>query len=141
MHVAGLKYTIDTSIEPTLTSTPEGMWQAGPTGDYRVKDVQVYNKKNGEYEPLDLEKTYTVGGINYTLRSSGDGCAMFAKAKLVKDYIGEDYLITCAYVKAFSGKDEKGLPHIATKKSPLSSYKNYLLDYENPNGSGRITVK
>ena len=141
LHVAGLKYTIDTSIEPTLTSTPEGMWQAGPTGDYRVKDVQVYNKKNGEYEPLDLEKTYTVGGINYTLRSSGDGCAMFAKAKLVKDYIGEDYLITCAYVKAFGGKDEKGLPHITTKNSPLSSYKNYLLDYENPNGSGRITLK
>lgn len=141
LHVAGLKYTVDSSIAPTLSSTPEGLWQAGPTGEYRVKDVQVYNKETGEFEPLDLNKTYTVGGINYTLRSSGDGCAMFAKAKLVKDYIGEDYLITSAYVKAFSGKDEKGLPHISSKNSPLASYKNYPLNYENPNGSGRITIK
>lgn len=141
LHVAGLKYTVDSSIAPTLSSTPEGLWLAGPTGEYRVKDVQVYNKSTGNFEPLDLNKTYTVGGINYTLRSSGDGCAMFAKAKLVKDYIGEDYLITSAYVKAFSGKDEKGLPHISSKNSPLASYKNYPLDYENPNGSGRITIK
>lgn len=141
LHVAGLKYTVDSSIAPTLSSTPEGLWLAGPTGEYRVKDVQVYNKATGEFEMLDLNKTYTVGGINYTLRSSGDGCAMFAKTKLVKDYIGEDYLITSAYVKAFGGKDEKGLPHISSKNSPLASYKNYPLDYENPNGSGRITIK
>lgn len=141
LHVAGLKYTVDSSIAPTLSSTPEGLWLAGPTGEYRVKDVQVYNKSTGEFEPIDLNKTYTVGGINYTLRSSGDGCSMFAKAKLVKDYIGEDYLITSAYVKAFGGKDEKGLPHISSKNSPLASYKNYPLNYENPNGSGRITIK
>lgn len=141
LHVAGLKYTVDSSIAPTVSATPEGLWQADPTGEYRVKDVQVYNKATGEFEPLDLEKTYTVGGINYTLRSSGDGCAMFAKASLVKDYIGEDYLITSAYVKAFGGKDANGLPHISSQNSPLSSYKNYPLDYENPNGSGRITIK
>lgn len=141
LHVAGLKYTIDSSVASTVSATPEGLWQAGPTGEYKVKDVQVYNKKTGEFEALDPAKTYTVGGINYTLRSSGDGCAMFTKGALVKDYIGEDYLITSAYVKAFGGKDEKGLPHITSANSPLSSYKGYPLDYENPNGSGRITIK
>ena len=45
------------------------------------------------------------------------------------------------YVKAFGGKDANGLPHISSQNSPLSSYKNYPLDYENPNGSGRITIK
>ncbi len=139
LHVAGIKYTIDTSVPDTIKTTTEGLWATAPSA-YRVKDIQVYNKEKAAYEPLDLKKTYTMGGLNYTLRNMGDGFAMLANTKLVKDYVGEDYLMTSAYVKSFA-KGADGKPHISTANSPLSAYKNYLLDYENPNGAGRITIK
>ncbi len=139
LHVAGIKYTIDTSVPDTIKTSTEGLWTAGPSS-YRVTDVQVYNKEKAAYEPLDLKKTYTMGGLNYTLRNMGDGFAMLANTKLVKDYVGEDYLMTSSYVKSFK-KGADGKPHISTANSPLSAYKNYLIDYENPNGAGRITIK
>lgn len=138
-HVAGIKYTIDTSVTYDGEVSAEGLWTSGPSAN-RVKDVLVYNKETGAYDPLDLKKMYNVAGVNYTLRNMGDGNAMFKDSKLVKDYVGEDYLIAAAYVKAFA-KEADGKAHISSKNSPLSSYKNYNIDYENPNGSGRITIK
>lgn len=142
IHVAGAKFTIDTSIPDSCKVNDKGMWTAGPeTLDaYRVKDVQIYNKKTGAWEALDLNKKYAMGGINYTLRQMGDGFAMFGNTTLLKDYCGEDYLVAASYAKAFA-KGADGKPHINTKGSPLNSYKNYMIDYENPNGSGRITIK
>ncbi len=137
LQVAGITYAIDTSV-PSAIQTTEGMWKESPAS-YRVKNIQVYNKEKAAYEPLDLAKRYTVGGINYTLRNMGDGFSMLAHTKLIKDYVSEDYLMHCAYVKAFA-KGEDGKPHVSTASSPLKAYKNYLLDYENPNGSGRITI-
>ena len=139
LHVAGIKYTIDTSIPDTIKTSAEGLWTKSPE-KYRVTDIQIYNKETAAYEPIDLSKTYTMGGLNYTLRNMGDGFAMLANTKLVKDYVGEDYLMTSAYVKAFA-KGSDGKAHISTANSPLSAYKNYLLDYENPNGAGRIIIK
>ncbi len=133
-QTAGAKYTIDTSIKSTVQSTAEGLWCGKPTGEYRVKDVEIYNRATGAYEPIDLNKTYTLGGVNYMLRSMGDGYGMMKDVKLVKDYVGEDYLISAAYAKAFGG-------HINNASAPVKAYKNYLFDYENVNGSGRILIK
>lgn len=140
LHVAGMKYTISSSIESTLTISEEGLFEAAPSGDYKVSDIEIYNKESGEYEPIDLEKTYTLGGINYTIRNSGDGMAMLADSELQLDYITEDYLCLSEYLKAFGGVDADGFPHISTENSPLSSYENYLIDYENPEGAGRIQI-
>ena len=51
-----------------------------------------------------------------------------------------DYLVMAEYIKAFA-KDQDGKPRIASRKSPLAACKNYLIDYENPRGSGRISIK
>lgn len=139
LHVAGLKYTIDTSIPDTVKTDDKGIWLSAPS-KYRVCDVQVYNKASAQYEILDLGKTYVMGGSNYTLRHMGDGYGMLAKTKLLKDYCGEDYLAACAYIKDFA-KSSDGLPHISSKNSPLASYENYLINYESPSGSQRITIK
>lgn len=138
IQVAGMQYDIDTTIDSTITVSDEGTWQAGPTGNYRVCNVKVYNKETGEYEPLDLAKTYRVGGINYTLRNQGDGMSMFKDCKCVVDYVTLDYLSLSEYMKAFKSVD--GIPTINTANSPLTAYKGYLLDYENPLGSGRIKI-
>ena len=139
LHVAGMTYDINTEIENTIQIDDKEVWTGGPTGEYRVHNVNIYDKESGEYVPLDVSKNYTVGGINYTLRNFGDGFAMFSDATLVKDYCGEDYLVFAKYLQAFGDSDADGCPVISTANSPLASYANYLLNYENPYGSGRIT--
>ena len=86
------------------------------------------------YEPLDPARTYNMAGMNYTLRSLGDGFAMFDGATLVKDYVSEDYLVLSSYAMLFNGGS------ITSANSPLADYAGYLLDYENPYGAGRITL-
>ena len=54
----------------------------GITGERRVKDILI----NGE--PLDPDKTYTVGRSSYALHGHGDGHAAFDGCKeLPHDYI------------------------------------------------------
>lgn len=105
LQVSGLKYTIDTTIESTVQKDEKGVWTGSPTGEYRVKDVQVLNKATGKYEPIDLTKTYNLAGYNYTLRDLGDGFAMFKGAVNVLDYVSEDYMVLAGYVQSF--KDGK----------------------------------
>ena len=101
LQVSGLKYTIDTSIPSTVQQDDKGVWTGGPTGEYRVTDVQVLNNETGEYEPLDLAASYNLAGYNYTLRDLGDGFAMFDGAVNVLDYVMEDYMVLANYVQSF----------------------------------------
>ena len=101
LQVSGLKYTIDATIPSTVQQDDKGVWTGGPTGAYRVTDVQVLNKETGAYEPLDLTGSYNLAGYNYTLRDLGDGFAMFDGAVNVLDYVMEDYMVLAGYVSSF----------------------------------------
>ena len=101
LQVSGLTYTIDTSIPSTVQQDDIGVWTGGPTGEYRVTDVQVLNSETGAYEPLDLTASYNLAGYNYTLRDLGDGFAMFEGAVNVLDYVMEDYMVLANYVQSF----------------------------------------
>lgn len=139
LHVAGMKYEIDATVESTVHIDGNGIWLGAPSGKYKVGNVMVYNRETAEYEPLDLEKKYRLAGANYILKNLGDGMAMFKGIVPILDFVGEDYIILADYFKSFKkGKDK--FPHISTENSPLNSYANYLLDYENPFGSGRIEI-
>lgn len=139
LQVAGLTYEIDTSIPNTIPTDDKGVWLGGPEA-YRVTNVTVYSKDTGTYEPLDLDKTYTLAGTNYTLLNCGDGFAMFGDAEKVLDGTAEDYLALAAYVDAFADTDHDGSPDITSANSPLASYEGYRLSYEDPAGAGRITT-
>ena len=135
LHVSGLSYEVDASIESTVQADDKGVWIGGPTGEYRVKNVKVYNKETGVYEDLDLEATYNLAGYNYTLRDLGDGFAMFDGAVNVLDYVMEDYMVLANYVVAF----ENGAVG-ATNSPLLAKYPGMKLDYSEVTGCGRITV-
>lgn len=138
LQVAGLSMTINSSVESTVQASEDGMWTGSPTGEHKVTDIKIYNKETGAYEDIDYDKMYTVAGINYLLRNGGNGYTMFDDNNLVVDFVGEDYLIAAEYMKAFDDGD--GNVVICTQNSPLNSYQGYLLDYENPMGSGRISI-
>ncbi len=103
LQVSGLKYTINTAIPSTVQQDDKEVWTGGPTGEYRVTDVQVLNNETGEYEPLDLAASYNLAGYNYTLRDLGDGFAMFDGAVNVLDYVMEDYMVLANYIQSFEG--------------------------------------
>ena len=136
LHVAGMTYEINTAIESTVQMDDKGVWTGAPTGEYRVRNVKIYNKETGEYEPLDLEARYNLAGYNYTLRDLGDGFAMFDGAVNVLDYVMEDYMVLATYIKAFDNCA------VGAKNSPLlKKYEGMKLDYATVNGSGRIEIK
>ena len=128
LHVSGAKYTIDPTITSTVQKDDKGVWTGGPTGEYKVKNVQILNKETGKYEALDLNAKYNLAGYNYTLRDLGDGFAMFKDAVNVLDYVSEDYMVLANYVKSFPA-DASGLPTIGADSA-----------YSNVYGDGRITV-
>ena len=121
LHVSGLKYTIDTSIESTVQKDEKGVWIGGPTGEYRVKDVLVLNNKTGEWEPLDLTAEYNLAGYNYTLRDLGDGFAMFDGAVNVLDYVMEDYMVLANYVASFENGKVTGYGEVQGRITILTA--------------------
>jgi len=130
LHVSGVKYTLDLSFDSTVQEDSVGVWAGPPTGEYRVRDVQILNKETGKYEPLDLNAKYNLAGYNYTLRELGGGFDMLKDAVNVLDYVAEDYMVLANYIRSFPVDEETGLPTI-----PVES------EYSDLYGSGRITIK
>ncbi len=136
LQVSGITYKIDTEWPASVQMDDKGVWIGGPTGGYRVHDVQVYNKETSAYEPLDLTASYNLAGYNYTLRDLGDGFNMFDGAVNVLDYVMEDYMVLATYITAFEG----GV--VDATNSPLAAkFPGMLLDYSTVNGSGRIVME
>lgn len=97
LHVSGLKYTINSSVKSSVKTDDKGMF-LGVDGKYRVSNIKVLNAETGKYEKLDLKKTYTLAGINYTLKSCGDGFTMFEGSKVVIDDVAVDSELLTTYV-------------------------------------------
>lgn len=133
MHMAGLTYDIDVSIPSSVRLDDKGMF-ISVDGEYRAKNVKVYDKKTATYVPLDENKEYLVSGVNYTLKNGGDGFTMFNGSEGVVDFLAEDYVVLAEYMKAFDNA------HVNNANCPLKGYQNYLYDYENPYGAGRINI-
>lgn len=135
LQVSGMTYKVNSSIKSNVTSDEKDVWTGAPTDEYRVYDVKIYDKETNSWKELDLNAKYNLAGHNYTLRDLGGGFAMFDGAEMVVDYVMEDYMVLANYVKGF----EDGI--IKADNSPLAAkYQNFMLDYGNTNGSGRISI-
>lgn len=121
LQVSGIKYTINSSIDSNVETDVDGMF-TGVAGEYRVSDIMILNSETGNYEPIDLTKTYTLAGINYTLKSCGDGFTMFADNNYLKDETEVDVDVLQQYI---------------------TNYLNGTIgdEYSNLSGQGRITIK
>lgn len=121
LQVSGIKYTINSSI-PSSVKLDENSMFVSVNGKYRVSGIKVLNSKTGKYEKLDLKKKYKLAGINYTLKSAGDGFTMFQNDKILKDEVVVDNEILITYLTE-------------NLKGTVGS------EYSNPKGDGRITFK
>ena len=129
LHISGAKYTLDISAPSTVQQDENGIWTGAPADGYRVKDLQIWDKKTAEYEPVVPDATYNLAGHNYTLRELGGGFAMLDGAVNVLDYAAEDYMVLANYIASFPVDEETGLPTITAADG-----------YADVNGEGRITI-
>ena len=81
-HVSGIKFSVDVSIESSATQD-ENECFTGVSGEYRVDDIMILNSESGAYEPIDLEKSYTLASHNYMILEQGSGMSMFKDAEIV----------------------------------------------------------
>ncbi len=96
LQVSGLKYTIDTSIPTSVVKNRDGLF-VEVAGERRVKDVYV--EKDGEWIPLDPEKTYTLACHNYKLQDMGDGYTMFKDNVFLLDKTMIDNQVLITYIR------------------------------------------
>ncbi len=99
LSVSGLKFSVNTSVESSVTTDNGGLFIA-VEGDRRVTDIMVLNNEN-EYVPLDLDATYTVASIDYTLKDCGDGYTMFADNEYETVEEKTDIETIIAYLQSF----------------------------------------
>ena len=100
LQVSGIKFTIDTSIPSSVKKDDKGLFVA-VEGERRVKDVFV--EENGEWVPIDPEKTYTVACHNYLLQDMGDGYTMFTDNVYILDKVLIDNQVIINYICDFLG--------------------------------------
>ena len=82
LHVSGLRYKIDTSVDSEVVYDKNGMMTS--IGDNRrVHDVEVL--KDGEYVPIDPEADYTLASVDYLVLNYGGGNSAFKGAVLQKN--------------------------------------------------------
>ena len=99
-QVSGIKFTIYTSIPSSVKKDDKGLFVA-VEGERRVKDVFV--EENGEWVPIDPEKTYTVACHNYLLQDMGDGYTMFTDNVYILDKVLIDNQVIINYICDFLG--------------------------------------
>lgn len=101
LQVSGLTYTIDSSVPSHVVLDEKGNF-VKVDGEYRVKDIKVV-KDDGTVEDLDLAKTYSLTGINYTIKSGGDGMTMFSGAEITRDDFEVDSDAISNYIRKLGG--------------------------------------
>lgn len=114
-HVAGMTYTIDSSVKSSVKLDENGGFVC-VEGEYRVKNVMIGD------EPLDIKKTYTFASHDYYIKNCGGGMNMFVDDKLLQDSTMLDNQVLINYI---------------------AEHLNGVIDeqYANPYGQGRITLK
>ena len=83
-HLSGLKFSVNTSIPSSVVLNEYEEFDR-VDGQYRVYDMKVYNKETDAYEPIDLNKSYTISASNYYLLECGSGLKMLENAKILQN--------------------------------------------------------
>lgn len=101
-HVSGITFDLNGNI-PTPVVLDENKVFVKVDGQRRVSNVKVLNKTTQEYEPIVLDKYYTLASHNYLLLDQGGGASMFKGAKVVSDSGMLDVEMLEVYISEYLG--------------------------------------
>ncbi|MEE1175328.1 MAG: bifunctional UDP-sugar hydrolase/5'-nucleotidase [Paludibacteraceae bacterium] len=106
MHVSGLRYTLHKNCDPhTFYYDEQGLFMGKvspnsnipPPPSFRIRYVQIWDKKQQKYIPIEPEKEYTLAAFDYHLKELGDQ-GILRYAQLKEDYKGQDVDILARYI-------------------------------------------
>ena len=106
MHVSGLRYTLHKNCDPhTFYYDEQGLFMGivspksniPPPPTCRIEYVQIWDKKQQKYIPIEPEKEYTLAAFDYHLKELGDQ-GILRYAQLKEDYKGQDVDILARYI-------------------------------------------
>ena len=83
-HISGITFKVNDTIKSSV-KLDEQMVFVSVDGPRRISDVKVLNKETNEYEPIDLDKKYTLASHSYLLLDQGGGASMFKDVKVIKN--------------------------------------------------------
>lgn len=83
-HVSGMTFSVNTSIDTSVIIDKNENF-VKIDGPYRVYNIKVLNRETGKYEPIDLEKNYTLAISNYYALEYGGGMTMFEDVKILRN--------------------------------------------------------
>ena len=83
-HLAGITFSLNTVIPSSVVLNEQEEFD-GVSGQYRVYDIKVFNRETEKYEPIELEKKYTIASHNYALLEYGSGMKMFESAVILQN--------------------------------------------------------
>lgn len=102
LHISGMRLCIDTSVQPVF-EMQDGMFVAiADDSPRRVHNLEIMNSNSGQYEPVDLAKTYSVASSDYLLKNLG-GEGAFRYAALDADLMTPDVDIIIQYFREVLG--------------------------------------
>ena len=99
LHVSGMKFEADASIPSPVYTDGNGLYAGVDDTGRRVSNAQILNKE-GTYEPIDLNRTYTIAGFNYHLVDGG-GLGILNGANIIASDMGQDIEILSIYVQQY----------------------------------------
>ena len=106
MHVSGLRYMLFENCDPhTFYYDEQGLFMGKvspksnipPPPSCRIEYVQIWDKKQQKYVPIEPEKEYTLAAFDYHLKELGDQ-GILRYAQLKEDYKGQDVDILARYI-------------------------------------------
>lgn len=106
MHVSGLRYMLHENCDPkTFYYDEQGLFigtqsphsSIPPPPNCRIGHVQMWDKKQQKYVPVEPDKEYTVAAFDYHLKELG-GKGILRHAKLKEDFKGQDVDILARYI-------------------------------------------
>lgn len=102
MQVSGIRFEVDTTIPSPVVIGEDELFSHIADAPRRVSHIYIKDKESDAYQPLDLEKRYTLAGVDYNLTELGsDG--LFRYVTLENKDLGTDVEILAAYIEQTLG--------------------------------------
>ena len=102
MQVSGLKFSVDSSIPSAVVMDEKDLFLHVKEGKRRVSNLQIWDKVNKTYQPVDLERRYSLASFSYQLKELGSS-GIFRYTELKEDNLGQDVEVLASYIEHILG--------------------------------------
>lgn len=97
LQVSGMCYEVDASVPTPVVIDENHLFSYVGVGKRRISNLKILNPDTGKYDPVDLEKTYTIASFDYLI--SDWGCSGILRYAQKNDkYMTKDFEVLVSYL-------------------------------------------